>query len=301
MPPIDLEAPSMQGLTVKSQDSSLGRWTVARWTPSADSPLHDTVEGIWYFEGHLTHARERVFPDGAAELIVMLDEPHRDGDDPALAEFPTVCINGCRTQPSVVVSPPGRCRVLGITLAPAGACALLRSNMKHLVDVTVDVRDVIGRAADELAERCATAAQVSSSDERRNAASVVFTAVDWLLPLTRGDRDALVQWTSTKIREARGALSLEQLGARLGVSRHEFARRFRDRTGLTPKRFARIVRFHNALSLLHRSETIAAVAAELAYYDQAHMYRDFAEFARLTPGDFVSATRYPESPNLAEL
>jgi AraC-like DNA-binding protein len=290
----------MQGLAIKSQDSSLGRWTVARWAPPADSPLHETVERIWYFEGQLTHTKERVFPDGTAELIVMLDERHRDGSDPALGAFPAVCINGCRTQPSVVVSPRGRCRVLGITLAPAGACALLRCNMTHLVDITVDVLDAIGRAADELGERCANAAQISSLSERRNAASVVSAAVDWLLPLTRGDRDGLVRWTSAKIREARGTVSLDQLGARLGVSRYEFARRFRDGTGLTPKRFARIVRFHNALSLLHRNEKIAAVAAELAYYDQAHMYRDFAEFARLTPGEFVSAMRYPESPNLAE-
>ncbi len=294
------EPDSVRGLVVESQDSSLGRWTVARWTPPADSRLRDAVERIWYFEGRLTHAKERVFPDGAAELIVMLDERHRDGDDPALAPFPAVCINGCRTQPSVVVSPRGRCRVLGITLAPAAACVLLRCSMKYLVDVTVDVRDVIGGAADELGERCATAARSSSRDERRTAAAVVFAAIDWLLPLARGGGDPLVDWAATKIHDSRGALSLDVLGARLGVSRQEFARRFRDRTGLTPKRFARIVRFRNALSLLHRSEKIAAVAAELAYYDQAHMYRDFAEFARLTPGEFVSATRYPESPSLAE-
>ncbi len=290
----------MQGLVVQTQDSSLGRWTVGRWTPSLDSPFHDSVERIWYFAGQLTHAKERVFPDGTAELIVMLDERHRDGGDPALAPFPTVCINGCRTQPSVVVSPPGRCRVLGISFAPAGACALLRSNMKDLVDVTVDVRDAIGRAAEELGERCAAAAQVSPLNERRNAASVIFAAVDWLQTHMRTECDALVRWTSTMIREARGTVSLDQLGGRLGVSRNEFARRFRDGTGLTPKRFARIVRFHSALSLLHRTGQIAAVAAELAYYDQAHMYRDFAEFAHLTPGDFVAARRYPESPSLAE-
>jgi AraC-like DNA-binding protein len=296
----DLEGLSMQGLAVESQDSSLGRWTVARWTPPTDSLFHETVERIWYFDGRLTHAKERVFPDGTVELIVMLDERHRDGSDPALGVFPAVCINGCRTQPSVVVSPRGRCRVLGIRFAAAGACVLLRCNMQDLVNVTVDVRDIIGRSADELGERCASAAQTSLLNERRNATCAISAAVDWLLTIARGDGDALVQWTSTKIREARGSVSLDRLGARLGVSRLEFGRRFRDRTGLTPKRFARIVRFYNALSLLHRGEKISAVAAELAYYDQAHMYRDFAEFAQLTPGEFVSATRYPESPSLAE-
>lgn len=69
---------------------------------------------------------------------------------------------------------------------------------------------------------------------------------------------------------------------------------------MTPKRFARIVRFHNALTLLGRTESIATIAAELEYYDQAHMYRDFSEFGRLTPGEFLSARRYPGSPSLAE-
>jgi AraC-like DNA-binding protein len=290
----------MQGLAIQSQDSSLGRWTVARWTPPADSPLHKAIEHIWYFEGRLNHARELVFPDGTAELIVMLDEQHRDGSDPALARFPAVCINGCRTRPSVVVSPPGHCRVLGIRFSPLGACALLRSNMKDLVDVTVDLGGIMGRAADELGERCEAAAQVSPLSERRNAASIIFAAADWVQPRMRDDCDTLVRWASAKIREARGTLSLDQLGARLSVTRREFARRFLDGTGLTPKRFARIVRFHSALSLLHHTERIAPVAAELGYYDQAHMYRDFREFARLTPGEFMSATRYPQSPNLAE-
>jgi hypothetical protein len=62
MPAIDLKALSTQGLAVDSHDSSLGRWTVARWAPPADSPLYDAVERIWYFEGQLTYAKERVFP-----------------------------------------------------------------------------------------------------------------------------------------------------------------------------------------------------------------------------------------------
>ncbi len=69
---------------------------------------------------------------------------------------------------------------------------------------------------------------------------------------------------------------------------------------MAPKRFARIVRFDNALTLLGRTESIATVAAELEYYDQAHMYRDFSEFGRLTPGEFLWARRYPGSPSLAE-
>ncbi len=68
------------GASVTIEDSDLGRWTAARWAPPRTSPLFNLIERIWYFDGALANAKERVFPDGRSELIVMLDEPHRDGD-----------------------------------------------------------------------------------------------------------------------------------------------------------------------------------------------------------------------------
>lgn len=289
------------GITAKSEDSPLGRWTVAHWSPASPSPLAGIVHEIWYFDGAMTHRRERVFPDGCAELIVMLDEPHRDGDAKALDPFPAACINGLRTRPAVVVSPSGRCRVLGIRFAPAGACLLLRSSMKELVDVTIDLRDGVGSAAAELGERCAAAAESARSQPAESAARAVCAARAWASQRLAGrESDPVVDWTAGVIASSRGAVSLDALASQLSLQRSRLARRFVDRVGLTPKRYARIVRFHGAISLLGRTESIAAAAADLRYYDQAHMYRDFAEFAEMTPGDFLAARRYPGSPSLAE-
>ncbi|HVR47982.1 MAG TPA: helix-turn-helix domain-containing protein [Candidatus Binatia bacterium] len=274
---------------------------MARWSPPYASPLTGLIERIWYFEGTMTYPRERVFPDGAAELIVMLDEPHRDGDSESLEPFPAICINGLRTRPSVVVAPPGRCRVIGVTFFPLGAALFLQSTMSDLLDVTIDVRDALGTVSQELGERCTAAAQSSAWNTGRNAAATVRAAARWTsrrIGTARGD--ALVQWATRSIREKRGALSLDKLGAVLGVTRAQFAQRFCEYTGLSPKRFARIVRFQHALALLGSGEDIATVAAELGYYDQPHMYRDFAEFARMSPGEFLSANRYPASASLAE-
>jgi AraC-like DNA-binding protein len=289
-------------VAVDSRDTALGSWTVARWSPPPASPLHDRVEQIWYFDGTLALARERVFPDGRAELIVQLDQPHRDGDSNSLDSFPSVCINGLRTRPSVVVAPKGRCRVLGIRFDPAGVYSLLNASPQELVDVTVDLRDGIGRSAAELGERCAGAAQTSAWNPARNAVATVLAAQRWLMQRIGGESaaDSAVAWTATAIRNANGIVSVERLGEQLALSRTRLAQRFLERTGVTPKRFARIVRFHRALSLLGRSENIAAAAAETGYYDQAHMYRDFAEFARMTPGEFLAATRYPSSASVAE-
>jgi len=300
--PVAKTAYGLAGAIVESRDGELGRWTAARWSPPAASPLLGMVERIWFFDGTMTHARERVFPDGLAELVVMLDEPHRDGDAEALPVFPAVCINGLRTRPSVVVAPQGGCRVLGIRFEPAGTYRILRSSMKHLADVTIDLQDVLGCQARELGERCADAAATSIWNAARNATAILSVAVEWILRRLGRETipDPAVHAVVQTIRRSRGIVLLDEVGSEHGVRRSPLARRFFDCVGVTPKRFARIVRFRNALSLLGRNPNIAAAAADLDYYDQAHLYRDFADFAGMTPGAFVAARRYPGSASLAE-
>lgn len=289
-------------VAVDTRDSPLGCWTVARWSPPPSSLLRGVVEQIWYFDGTLAVERERVFPDGCAELIVQLDRPHRDGDTGSLEPFPAVCINGLRTRPSVVVAPQNRCRVLGMRFEPAAAGSLMRTSMRDLVDVTIDVRDGIGRMATELGERCTDAAHTSAWNPDRNARATVLAARRWLAG--RFDEslltDSAVTWTASVIRNARGVVSIDDISRQVALARPKLARRFLDRFGVTPKRFARIVRFNRALSLLGRSEDILTTAAEAGYYDQAHMYRDFGEFARMTPREFLAASGYPNSASLAE-
>ena len=247
----------------------------------------------------MTNPRERVFPDGCAELIVMLDEPHRDGDIDGLPAFPATCINGIRLRPSVVVSPPGRCRVLGMRLDPAAASRMMRESMKALVDVTIDLHDAVGRAAEELGERCASAA--STGNAARNAIAVLGAARNWATRYVIAPvEEPAVDWLAGAIRSARGVVSLEALSAQLGVARSRLGRRFSERVGVTPKRFARVIRFHNAISVLGETGDIAEAAADLEYFDQSHLYRDFAEFARMTPAEMLAARRYPGSASLAE-
>lgn len=201
-----------------------------------------------------------------------------------------------------MVAPSGRCRVLGIRFEPTGACRVLRASMKALVDVTIDLRDALGRSAAELGERCNDAAESPRSSPPRTATAAVLAAAEWTLQQLDDDArvNPAVLCTARTIRDSRGGVAVDELGSAIGLRRAALAQRFCDVVGVTPKRFARIVRFHTALSLLGRGGRISHAATDLGYYDQAHMHRDFAEFAGMTPGAFVAANRYPGSPSLAE-
>ena len=67
------------------------------------------------------------------------------------------------------------------------------------------------------------------------------------------------------------------------------AARFREHVGLPPSGIGRVGRFRRAVDLLSASRLpIAEVGAECGYYDQAHLDRDFREFAATTPTAYAA-------------
>lgn len=98
-----------------------------------------------------------------------------------------------------------------------------------------------------------------------------------------------VDWAWRRLLASRGRLRVAKLATELGCSRKHLAARFREHVGLPPKLVARMLRFRRASDLLGASDTsIAELAAVCGYYDQAHLDRDFRDFAGTTPTDYLS-------------
>ena len=163
---------------VQRHDSALGRWLLARWRPPQ---LAGVVDHLWYFEGTVLHPRERVFPDGRFEFNVHLGPPYGEVQGDRVEWFAPTCITGLMLRPSVIEAPRGPSVVLGVRLLPTGAYAVLGTPVHELTGVTVDLADVVGQAAAELAERCAAAERAErcwAADQpaRRGAARGVACA-----------------------------------------------------------------------------------------------------------------------------
>src|SRR4029077_9830038 len=82
------------------------------------------------------------------------------------------------------------------------------------------------------------------------------------------------------------------LAAAVGVVPRTLQRHFRNRTGLAPKRYAAVQRFSGALrqvALGHGS--LAHIASDAGYSDQAHLTADLRRHAGLSPGRFRAQAR----------
>jgi AraC-like DNA-binding protein len=97
-----------------------------------------------------------------------------------------------------------------------------------------------------------------------------------------------VAWAWRILDETHGKAPIGWVCDRLGRSRRHLATRFREQVGLPPKTVARIMRFDRAVELLGMpSACLADVAFECGYFDQAHLHRDFREFAGTSPTTFM--------------
>ena len=275
----------------------LGHLVHHGWRPRAGDPLAGLVEEIAHCDGTVLHAEERVFPSGRLDLVVHLDEPYAARRSRGAAPFPATCITGVLAGPMLMVPPRGRARVVAVRLHPAGARALLARPLDELGGRTLDLRDLLPRpGVGELVERCRDA---------RSGAGRIAAARGWLGARLAGRADddddpiaAAIAW----LERHHGAPPIDGLRARTGRSWARLAAAFRDRVGVTPKRYARILRFRRALTLAHAdpSATLSALALAAGYYDQAHMSVEFRALAGLTPGAFRSSARYPGATSVAE-
>src|SRR5262249_41720275 len=149
--------------------------------------------------------------------------------------------------------------------------------MHALTNRVVDFDDVLGADGRALLERLGN---VPTWEER-------FDLIDAFLlaRATRGRAPAReIAWAWRELVVTHGGTGIARLAAELGWSHRRLIARFREQVGLPPKTAARVLRFHRAVGALRERATVdwADVAVACGYFDQAHLIRDFREFAGTT-------------------
>ena len=82
-----------------------------------------------------------------------------------------------------------------------------------------------------------------------------------------------------------GNIAIEKTASLSCLSMKQFERKCRERIGMNPKMYARILKFSKAYRLHEAFPQLSwtKIAFEAGYYDQMHMIRDFKVFAGVNP------------------
>lgn len=185
---------------------------------------------------------------------------------------------------SVAMHHDGRQQGVQVALTPLGARAVYGMPAAELAHRLVPLDELLGALAVELSDRLRAATTWAAR----------FAVLDELLlrAVGRGGHGGHEHRVRPEVAEAwrrlvaaRGGVRVGALAAELGWSRRYLGERFRGEMGLSPKTFARVLRFARAHELAAAGDPLpwGDVATVSGYADQAHLVRDWREFTGRSP------------------
>ena len=130
----------------------------------------------------------------------------------------------------------GEMRGIQVDLSPLAARMIFRVSMRSLSREVVALDDLLGPGGCVLEERLIEA---SSWQERFGLVEAALAAKLQVAEPPPPD----VDWAWRRVLSSRGLLKVSELTKELGCSRKHLAARFREHVGVSPKRFARMLRF----------------------------------------------------------
>lgn len=168
---------------------------------------------------------------------------------------------------------------LGICFLPGQSRHFLKCPAVHFTDNSVEVSALAGLRGESLADDIGFKA--------------VFEGLDRALSTWLARQPLSIDWIdqALDILDCRhGNIRIETLVTDIGLSRRQVERRFLDAVGVSPKTYARIRRWEQALLLLRTQPTLplAAIALDSGYADQSHMNRDFQRLTGESPKSFLN-------------
>jgi AraC-like DNA-binding protein len=260
-----------------------GGWELAEAPPGA------TLQGlvrryVGFVETVVTPLRRREVPSGSCVLIVNFGVPlevgvpgrpaaaHAEGFVARLSDLPaTTAFSG--TSAGVQVD-----------FTPLGLHMFCNLASDELPAPTLGLEELLGAEGRRLAEALAEAPDWESRFDLLDA------AIDRRFAAARPPTPS-IEWAWRTLEASAGRVEIGSLSDRIGCSRRHLIAGFREQIGVPPKTAARILRFERAAHLVRaaRPESLARIASECGYHDQAHMTREFRVLAGITPAAYRAA------------
>lgn len=249
-------------------------FAIGRWAPTPD--VADLIRRFWVPIWSVppgAEAPQRVLQYPVCLVVVTAEYSRFYGVTTGLSE--------------TVLSGDGW--AIGTMLAPAAGGLITGGSVVQWTDRFGDLSEVGGSAAVTLTRdvRAVMAPDPHDPGRQHDATDL---AEAWIRGFAPVDDDGLLINAIVDYVEGDSSVtSVTQICDRFHVTERSLQRLTRRRLGLTPKWLIQRRRLQEAAERLRSADaTLAVIAAELGYADEAHLVRDFRTVTGMTPGRFAA-------------
>lgn len=170
-----------------------------------------------------------------------------------------------------------------VSFFPGGALPFFGVPLSELTDQVIALESLWGHQAVTLCDAVATAPADRVRIQRLERALLRHFRPN-------ATQDSAVQRAACLLRDPHQPISA--VARNTGVTERSFRRKFLADIGLSPKRYARIMRFRYSIQQVSTdSPGWADIAASCGYFDQAHLSSEFRDLTGLTPVQFARGDR----------
>lgn len=248
--------------------------------------LDQFIECYWMMESDDPTPRvEKIIPDGFTELIFNYGALYK-AKTKDLWYLQTANLLGGQMKTYFYLENTGKTGSIAVKLKPAALTQLFGLSMDQYVDRIVDLDTFPDKAPSTLQSKILP---YQTEHESKRALD------DYFLTLIPKAMKNPLQDVLNLIFSKNGALSVREMTVAGGLSERQLERLFKRYIGLSPKYYARIIRFNYIFQLIKSEKSSwADVVYQSGYYDQSHFIRDFKAFTGEDPTSY-----YFDATNMA--
>lgn len=221
---------------------------------------------------------QQVVPNGYIELIFHFSNDHcLLYQNSNWEKSPDYTLIGLFTKPYEVRFNQ-KVTVFGIRFKPEGIFNLFNIPASEFSQGYLDMEDVLKKEFKSFAQKLY---ECKSNDE------MIIKTEYFLLGNLRQNNNEIyyLNYAAETIRKTCGVLRIDELMKKVFISQRQLEREFKEKIGITPKQYMRIIRLNEINRILSSGnfDRLTTLSYLNGYADQAHFIREFKNFTGTSP------------------
>ena len=239
--------------------------------------LYNYIDSFWFFRNNTGgEINFPVVPDGCSDIIYYLNNFSK------LADLEDPVITGVM-EFAELVPIPDKMELFGGRFKPGVLWYLLKTDMKELKNKMCSLSEISKELSDIL--------QIDKNAGDTDIVSGISSKLEEIMSDISLNENLLV---TVKELTDNPEIPITELAVTGGFSIKTLERIFDRRIGLSPKKFARIMRFQNAHRIISRQglADLVEVALSSGYFDQSHFNREYKKLVGFNPNNEIMSILY---------
>ncbi len=246
---------------------------------SPEKGLEKIIECYWFADSDETVPRtEKIIPDGYPEIIFHFGDAYKINLQ-GTWQLQSKNLLAGQIKKFFYLQNTGAAGMVGVKLKPIAVAQLYKVDMSALTDQVVDLNQILGTEFREIE------AAVNAKLPQQEIVEILNAYFREIL--NRGLENK-IELALNRIFDTQGNVQVREIADALSITERQLERLFKKFVGVSPKFYARIIRFSHIFNLMQQGDkSWVDVALGSGFYDQSHFIRNFKAFSGEDPSAYL--------------